>query len=381
MFELNVETLAKFGMTNPETLSKLDSFARPIASKILSPEKFISLYSKGRLTFLEILANNPPEESYVPDEKNKIKMWGIEFNNRTFNAAGMFKHGEGYETVAKMGAGAYLGGTSTALQRKGNTKNNIKWPFAPYYYSDAASNNMGLPNDGDEINAERVSKIEKIKGCPVGWSFAIMPDVDELYALENLVTGMILFVRAGVDFIEINESCPNTGQEIGQENGLYRRLSYISEHFLKHRERFVPVILKFSNDTKPTQVPEIIDMLGCLGYDGVNFGNTSKDYAKRRKFIDKRDLKLYDYFTENFGGGVSGKPLKESSLELGSIAAEYLKEGKFRQEFHVWRTGGVDSDKDVKESTAAGISANQWFTGFMKAYAKDGPKAYEKTFN
>lgn len=40
-------------------------------------------------------------------------MWGIKFRNSLYNSAGMFKNGEGYDLVSKIGAGAYLGGTST----------------------------------------------------------------------------------------------------------------------------------------------------------------------------------------------------------------------------------------------------------------------------
>ena len=51
----------------------------------------------------------------------------------------------------ELAAAAYLGGTGTWNARRGNEKDGIYLPFVPYPASHAASNWLGLPNDGDEI--------------------------------------------------------------------------------------------------------------------------------------------------------------------------------------------------------------------------------------
>ena len=162
---------------------------------------------------------------------------------------------------------------------------------------------------------------------------------------------------------------------------LANRLRYIQEHFLKQRERRLPVIVKFSNDTETSQVVPLLDLLFELGYDGVNFGNTSTQYKKRRKHIHPRERRLYDYFTKTFGGGVSGVPLKESSLTLASRAVEYLKQGPPSHEFHVWRTGGIETSQDLKESDIAGISLNLWFTAYWEEFGKHGHEVYRKLYD
>ena len=144
--------------------------------------------------------------------------------------------------------------------------------------------------------------------------------------------------------------------------------------------REIPVIVKFSNDTEVNQVPALLDLLFELGFDGVNFGNTSIDYIQRRKLIDPSERKLFDYFTKTFTGGVSGRPLKETSLELGSRSVEYTKAGPPTQEFHTIRTGGIETWQDIQDSERAGISLNQWYTCYFENFANHAHKIYEQFF-
>ncbi len=357
------------------TLAKIERKVRR-AMVLLPPRFVVSTYSSKRLRFLEKLNKDVPEESYLPPKEFSRVLWGIRFRSPIMNAAGMFKNGESYEVVAKQGAAAYLGGTGTWNARKGNEKEGIYLPFAPYPRSRAASNWLGLPNDGDEVNSKRAASLRRVSDCPIGWSIIGSPDLQGQDQLEHLVNGMMLYERAGVDFIEINESCPNTPYRKPQDDNLAKRLYYINDNFLDQRQRRIPVIVKFSNDTEVQQVPTLLDLLFTLGYDGVNFGNTSTAYERRRNGIAESEKKLYDFFTRTFGGGVSGRPLKESSLELASRAVEYAQSGSPSQEFHVLRTGGIESLKDIKDSEQAGISLNHWFTGYFENFSLYGHGVY-----
>ena len=112
----------------------------------------------------------------------------------------------------------------------------------------------------------------------------------------------------------------------------------------------------------------------------MNFGNASSNYSLMRESIHPSERKLYDFYTSTFGGGVSGKPLKEKSLELSARAVKYLKGGKPSQEFHVIRTGGIETPKDLKESLETGVSLCQWYTGYMTRFRKDGHDVYKRFF-
>jgi len=152
----------------------------------------------------------------------------------------------------------------------------------------------------------------------------------------------------------------------------------LKEHVLDQIARRLPVIVKFSNDTPVEQVPALLDLLFELGYDGVNFGNTSIAYDERKAKIDPAEVKRYEHFTKEYGGGVSGRPLRKPSLELASRAVEHIRAGPPSQEFHVIRTGGIETLADIQESEKAGISLNQWITGYIKNLSTHGHDVYAK---
>ncbi len=344
-------------------------------SSMIPRSLMVKILSRGRLNFLEIFEKESPESIIVP-ENLKRTIWGIDFRSQIMNAAGMFKNGECYGVISQQGAGGFLGGTSTWDSRKGNKD----LPFAKLSHSSSALNCLGLPNKGDIYGSNRVAELiesgEKSQ-CPIGWSVSYSPGKNPIEKSKNIVSGMELYEATGVDFLEVNESCPNTGESSGN---LEERLKFIRDNFLKNRKRNFPVIVKFSNDTEIEQVHYLLDLLFDFGFDGVNFGNTSTDYSKHRKNVDEKDRKLFDYFVKNIGGGVSGKVLKQDSLKLCSEAVKYVKLKNPKQEFHVIRTGGIETAEDILESEKAGISLNQWFTGYWENFSKEGHKLYEKLY-
>ncbi len=366
-----------------ETLAAWEARLLPLLAR-LPPSLAVRLYSRGRLTFHAALVGRPPPETTVPEGLSRI-LWGLRFRSPLLNAAGMFKNGEGYEMVAAQGAGAYIAGTTTPRPRTGNRRAGIALPFAAYRRSAAACNWLGLPNPGHRAVAERLRGLERHAGVPVGASVAADPDpaLGEEEKLAGLVRGMELYAKAGVDFLEMNESCPNTEETAaarGPGGDLGRRLGYVAERFLARRRRTLPVIVKFSCDTANDQVTELVATLVELGFDGVNFGNTSTDYARCREEISPVEASVYDYFTRTFGGGVSGRPLKSASLRLASLAVGYLRQQSLDREFHVVRTGGVEDAEDVRRSEAAGVALNGWYSGYFEAFGRDGHGVYRRLY-
>ncbi|MFP4543232.1 MAG: hypothetical protein ACLFQU_03275 [Candidatus Kapaibacterium sp.] len=369
-------------MTFTEKLSRTESRLRPAVSK-LPPSVTAAVYSYGRKFFLNRLINDKPGINFTAPQEFNLKLWELNFGNCLFNAAGMFKSGKGYEIVYAQGAGAFLAGTTTAMPREGNIKKHILHPFMPLPRSGAALNWMGLPNAGHAETARLLSKVGHKKLCPIGASISADP-IDNFDAkMIGVIEGLELYNKAAVCFIELNESCPNVPHgssaknSSGLDENLVKRLSYISEKFLKKRQNNYPVTVKFSNDTNPEQIPALIDLLTDLEFDGINLGNTSVKYEIHKNDIDSKELKPYRYFIDNFGGGISGAPLKDISLELAAVAAHYLSTISAGREFHVIRTGGIDSPEDLQISRKAGISLNQWFTGYFENFARHGHRLYE----
>lgn len=360
-------------------LAKLDSIFRKILIQKLPPKIAIKLYSSVRPHFLKQLIAARPPAITVPPQFTKT-LWGIPFRSPLFNAAGMFKTGEGYEVCSLQGAGAFLAGTSTGAPREGNIKRGIKHPFVPYPESRAASNFMGLPNPGDLQVSATLSKIKKIPGCPVGASIAGDAALPEPERLELLIRGLHAYQEAGVDFIETNESCPNT-EAHDLMSGLEERLKFIAQNFLINRKRNLPVILKLSVDTDPQALKHLIPLTIALGFDGLNLGNTSTQYPQLEKQIADTEKNVYRFFTESFGGGVSGFPLKQKSLLLIQAAAGILKEQTGSKEFHLIRTGGIETKEDLEMSLNAGASLVQWYTGYFEAFARNGHAVMRSLYN
>ena len=390
-------------MSTTEWMARLEGVLRPALTR-LPPAAAVRLYARGRRTFLRSFAGSVPSKTFAPQGFERV-LWGLRFQSPIFNAAGMFKMGEGYDVVARQGAGAYLAGTTTARPREGNRRCGVAQPFAPYPTSGAASNWLGLPNPGHRRVAERLQGLERYPGCPIGASVAADPDpsLDEEQKLESLVAGMRLYDQAGIDFLEMNESCPNTedsraedsnnkdsknkdsnnkdSASAGLDETLVQRLAYVREHFLERRSRALPVVVKFSCDTEVEQVASLVDQLLDFGFDGVNFGNTSTAYPRIRPQILAAERPLYDYFVRVFAGGVSGRPLKALSLALTDAASAHLMSRDVPHEFHVWRTGGVEEAGDVIASEQAGIAISQWYSGYFESFAKHGHDLYRQLYH
>ena len=367
-----------------ESIAKFDRRVRPLVTG-LPGHMATRAYSHGRSMFLHQLQKERPPQARI-SAAFAVNAWGLHFATPLFNAAGIFKNGEGYEVSALQGAGAYLAGTTTSRPRMGNVKRGIIHPFRPYPHSHTASNWMGLPNQGHAVVANRLSRVNKQAGCPLGASVSADPDLHGLDALGSLVEGMNVYVQAGVDFLELNESCPNVPSHVRSadtsmlDEDLLQRLEYVSENFLRRRTRPVPVIVKVSNDVNTALIPSLLDALRSFGFDGINIGNTSIEYQRYEKDIDRRERSAYRSFTTTFGGGLSGRVLKTASIHACSVARAHIATWN-TSDFHVLRTGGIETFEDVVSMRSHGILLGEWYTGYFERFAADGHTLYERMFS
>jgi dihydroorotate dehydrogenase len=364
-------------MTQLERLARLEHRLRPWLVR-LPPRIATRLFSAGRTWFSHRLATEEPSPRQLFSAP--VRAWNLEFRLPLWNAAGMFKDGGGRHVMVLQGAGAYVAGTTTATPRLGNQRNGINWPAVAYPASHAASNWMGLPNPGHTAVATAIARMERVEGCPIGASVSVDPGAEPEAGLRALISGMNAYSLAKVDYLELNESCPNVpGAHAGTLDGdLVQRLEVISEGFLRARHRPLPVVVKISNDLDPEQLPNLLHTLVTLQYDGIILGNTSTKYAELRSSIRVEDRALYDAFTKEYGGGVSGVPLRRTSLELCAAAQRELDRIRPDREFRVIRCGGVFGASDVAESVAHGVLLHQWYTGYFEAFARHGHDVYQR---
>jgi hypothetical protein len=164
-------------------LSRIDHSLRPVLGK-LYPRIFTHLYSATRPWFSAIAANDEIQPVIVPNTL-KVRVRNLTFRSPIGNAAGMYKHAEGYERAYAQGAGFYLAGTTTSLPRKGNVKNGIALPFVPYPKSHAASNWLGLPNKGHIETAKHISTFSHYPEFPIGASVSMDPGMNISQGLQG----------------------------------------------------------------------------------------------------------------------------------------------------------------------------------------------------
>ncbi len=359
------------------TLARIDHFLRPLATSLLPSSAVSKLYSRGRDSFLASFSTDVPPR-FIPPASAEVSLWGLTLQNSIGNAAGMFKNGEAYDVVAAQGAGMYMAGTTTGAPRSGNSKGSHRLPFMPYPSSAAASNWLGLPNKGHIAIAQKISSLDRIAGVPVAVSVMRDPGMEYTEAMKLLADGLRAYGEARVDIIEINESCPNAGHGASDWNDTVGRLRELAEMRSHTGVSSIPMVVKISPDTTDEAVSEMVAELIQLGFDGINIGNTSTQYENIKQFIRPRERALFSWFTQNFGGGVSGEPLRLRSLELASAAVRAAQQQQGQHEFHVIRTGGISSAEDIIASQHAGVSFNQWYTGYFEAFGLVGHDVYKQ---
>ncbi len=342
-----------------------------ILNLVLPNYLIIFFASKVRIIFIKYFVKNYGLKTNITNNLSYFKprfLWGIKFNNPLMNAAGLFKNGEGYNLIYNQGFGGYIGGTSTHNFRLGNKINGIYLPFIILPGSDIALNSLGLPNNGEQNIDKLLITNQKQDGCPIGWSVMRSPDYNVLDGLNKLIESLFKIENnLLIDFIEINESCPNVSHEKNEQFDLYYRLKFISDNFLRFRKRKLPIVIKITNDVNEEGLYKLLDILVKYNYDGINIGNTSINYQDISNKISIKDVKLFNYFTRKFKGGVSGNILKQNSLRLSSLAVQYISKLNLSYEFNVIRTGGIDHINDIEQSEKNGIKLNQWYTGYIKS--------------
>ena len=359
-------------------LSKLDHTLRP-ALGALPATLFTRLYSSTRPWFSKVAAQDDVSVVSIPDQVS-ISFKHLTFRSYLGNAAGMYKQAEGYERAYAQGAGFYLCGTTTSLPRKGNTKHGILHPFVPYPKTHAASNWLGLPNDGHRETAAKIAGFTRFAHFPIGASIALDPGMPTEQAMKGLIEGMKAYIDAGCDFLELNESCPNVpGHDVNHSTldlSLLARLDTVSSQIDLSS---IPVFVKFSNDTDQELVQQLMKALIDRSFSGINFGNTSTRYKEMEHLIHSSDRHLYDYFTKEFGGGLSGVIVREASTALISEAKRYREELSV-PEFMIIATGGIESKEDVQFAKQNGADLLQWYTGYYEQFGKHGNKVYSAMY-
>jgi dihydroorotate dehydrogenase len=340
-------------------ISRVDHRLRPWLAKSIPALWFITAYSEGRTPFLKALAKENIKQ--VPAPERLVELWGLRFRNDISNAAGFDKDGTLLNFNHALGAGYTVVGTVLNRTHSGNIFSAMGRtfnPWTPLPASSSAINSLGLPGRGIDPVLENIKAFQdsvQPKDFPIGLSIMGHPSQKGQAKTDGIIECMEKCLSI-VDFIEINESCPNVS---GHESSAFeKRIETITQCRDQHSAK-TPIWVKFG--TKPSN--DSLRFLDKAGIEAIALLNTQTDYDEIRSRLPKSDHKLFDYYTRNYRGGVSGRVIQgdaAEAIEHTALAIESLK-----LKLKVIHVGGLSCKSDMDGSRTL-APLREWYTGFME---------------
>lgn len=322
-------------------------FLRPILFKF-SPEKAHHIAFSG----LRFAATIPGVKSLlsncyrVKDQRLERTIAGIRFENPVGLAAGLDKNASLFDELSLLGFGFVEVGTVTPVGQEGNPKPRLfRLP------KDAALiNRMGFNNVGVKAMVQRLKKRKTtiVIGGNIGKN-KVTPNEEALNDYLTCFEELFPYV----DYFVVNVSSPNTPnlRDLQDKEPLTKLLNELMQaNATKAKQK--PIFLKIAPDLSDNQLLEIIEIVQSTKIHGVVATNTT---------IQREGLRTPLSKVEAMGnGGLSGKPLRNRSIEVVRFLAE-----KSAKSFPIIGVGGIFSADDALEMLAAGADLVQLYTGFI----------------
>ncbi|GGM95040.1 dihydroorotate dehydrogenase (quinone) [Thermopolyspora flexuosa] len=274
------------------------------------------------------------------DPALRVSAFGVHFPSPFGLAAGFDKNAVCFEALAAFGFGHVEVGTVTAHAQPGNARPRLfRLPAQR-----AVINRMGFNNDGAAKVARRLARV---RGVPVvvGVNIGKTKVVPESRAVADYVaSARALADRA--DYLVVNVSSPNTpGLRDLQAVERLRPLLTAVREVTESLPRRTPLLVKIAPDLADEDVDAVADLAVELGLDGIIATNTTI----RRDGVPSTEA-----------GGLSGRPLKERSLEV--LRRLYARVG---DRLTLVSVGGVEDVDDVWERLLAGATLVQGYTAMV----------------
>ncbi|BFZ19833.1 hypothetical protein BsWGS_22873 [Bradybaena similaris] len=291
-------------------------------------------------------------KSQVPDSPLlATTVWGRSFSNPIGMAAGYDKHAEAVDGLFKMGFGFVEIGSVTPEPQEGNPKPRV----FRLSEDEAIINRYGFNSDGHDVVYTRLSKrsheAETSRRGIVGVNLG--KNKTSPNAIEDYVKGVRKFGEVA-DYLVVNISSPNTPGL--REMQRQEELTDLLDKVVEARDNLPvspkpPLLVKIApdlTDDEKKAIAAVVTRPKCK-VDGLIISNTTVARPESLKGNHKEEI-----------GGLSGKPLREKSLE--TIGDMYrLTKGQIP----IIGVGGVGSGRDAYEKVKAGASLIQLYTALV----------------
>ncbi len=281
----------------------------------------------------------------LQDKRLEREVFGLKFSNPVGLAAGFDKNAQFIDDLAGFGFGFIEIGTVTPLPQPGNERPRMfRLPA-----DEALINRMGFNNQGVDVVAHRLSKLDR-KGLIIGGNIGKNKHTPNEDALSDYIKCFDRLFDV-VDYFVVNVSSPNTPglRELQEKEPLKHILNSLQQRNRKN-DISRPILLKIAPDLTNSQLDDIIEIVTETGIAGVIATNTT---------ISREGLTSPENLNKE-SGGLSGKPLTSRSTEV----IRYLSENS-GQAFVLIGVGGIHTAEDALEKIRAGATLVQIYTGFV----------------
>ncbi|MBQ0796698.1 quinone-dependent dihydroorotate dehydrogenase [Zhongshania sp.] len=272
---------------------------------------------------------------------------GIEFPNSVGLAAGLDKDAKHINGLAALGFGFIEVGTVTPKAQPGNPQPRLfRLPEAEAIINRMGFNNLGLDNLLSQIET---AGFKGVLGINIG--------KNKYTPAEQAVDDYLIGLRAvypHASYVTVNLSSPNTpglrDLQFGQPLiDLLAALKKAQLALAEQHGRYVPMAVKIAPDMAEDDIRRVAEVFVEQGIDGVIATNTTiaRDAVAGLPHGDEM-------------GGLSGKPVRDSSTAVVRILADALQ-GRIP----IIGVGGISDGESAAEKIAAGASLVQIYTGFI----------------
>ncbi|NHN88345.1 quinone-dependent dihydroorotate dehydrogenase [Acetobacter conturbans] len=310
----------------------------PLVRK-LDPERAHTLAIDALALGVSVPASRPKDDPALA-----VRTLGMRFPNPIGMAAGFDKNGRVIRPLARLGFGFVEAGTVTPRPQAGNPKPRL-------FRLDedrAIINRMGFNNDGIDRFAIRLARLHRGKGFHPGVPFGANLGINKVGAdPEKDYPDLIRRVKHYADYIVLNLSSPNT-PGLRSLQGAERLSGLLAAIAAAHEER-PPLLIKLAPDLAAEEIGPIVEAAVAGGAQGLIVSNTTL----------ARPTSLRSSFAGE-AGGLSGRPLKQRSLEMLREVAR-LVNGRLV----LIGCGGIETGADVVARMRAGADLVQVYTSFV----------------
>ena len=210
--------------------------------------------------------------------------------------------------------------------------------------------NYGLKNDGAVVARARIAK--QIRTIPLIINIAKTnnPKIKGAGTVEDYVESFKL-LEALADIVNINISCPNTGDGVLLCEDLPLLEQLLSALEAQHPTK--PIFLKLKPDISDLTLTELVTLV--KNYPSIT-GFIISNLSKQRALLKHTDSN----YSNRYQGGISGQPIR--ALATSMIRRVYqLTNGHYP----IIGLGGIFSAADAYEKIKAGASLVELVTGLI----------------